>query len=164
MGIRNLHREQWVPRPLADVFSFFCEARNLDCITPLWLHFSVLRQTGHELRAGTLIHYKLTWHGIPIVWTSRIEEWEPPFRFVDVQVKGPYCLWHHTHSFEALDGGTLISDSVRYAVPFGILGNLCAGWRVRRDVERIFDYRARAITAIFSKKPASAELHRQAYR
>jgi uncharacterized protein len=157
MRIRTLHREQWLPLPQAEVFSFFCEARNLDRITPPWLHFRVLGQSGHELSAGTLIHYRLAWHGMPLVWTSRIEEWLPPRRFVDLQLKGPYRLWHHTHSFEALHGGTLMVDTIRYAVPFGTMGDFCAGWLVRRDVEQIFDYRAREITAIFSKKPASLE-------
>ena len=164
MQIRTLQREQWTPKPLAEVFSFFCEAGNLDRITPPWLRFRVLRQTGQDMRAGTLIHYRLAWHGLPLDWTSRIEEWQPPFRFIDVQLKGPYRLWRHTHSFEALAGGTLMSDSVRYAVPFGILGNFCTGWLVRKDVERIFDYRARAIAAIFCKQTVSTEMGQQVYR
>lgn len=156
MRIQTLHREQWIGRPLAEVFSFFSEARNLDRITPPWLHFRVLRQRGRELRPGTLIDYKLVWHGLPMDWTSRIDEWKPPFRFVDVQLKGPYRLWHHTHNFEALDGGTLISDTVRYSVPYGLLGEFLAGWLVRRDVEGIFDYRATAITTFFSAQPVPA--------
>lgn len=156
MRVRTLHREQWIPRPRAEVFSFFCEAQNLDRITPPWLHFRVLEQTEHELRVGTHIDYELVWHGMPLDWISRIEEWLPPFRFVDLQLKGPYRLWHHTHSFEALDGGTVMTDTVRYAVPFGVLGDFCTGWLVRRDVERIFDYRAREIEAIFREWRASA--------
>lgn len=164
MRIRTLHREQWLPLPQAEVFPFFCEARNLDRITPRWLHFRVLGQSPHELDAGTLIHYRLAWHGMPLTWTSRIEEWRPPFRFVDLQLKGPYRLWHHTHSFEALHGGTLMVDTVRYAVPFGVLGNFCTGWLVRRDVERIFDYRTREIAAIFAPQRVSAPSGRHAFR
>lgn len=95
--------------------------------------------------------------GLPLAWTSRIEEWRPPVRFVDLQLKGPYQLWHHTHSFESLDGGTLITDNVRYAVPFGPLGDFIAGWLVRRDVERIFDYRTRKIAEIFGEQPVPAQ-------
>ena len=149
MKIRTIHREQRVPAALPEVFSFFSEARNLDRITPPWLHFKVLSQTDRELRAGTLIHYALAWHGIPIRWTTRIEEWSAPMQFVDIQLKGPYLHWHHTHSFEACDGGTLIKDTVQYAVPGGILGDLFAGWMVRRDVERIFNYRDSQISAIW---------------
>jgi ligand-binding SRPBCC domain-containing protein len=160
MRIRTFHREQWIAKPLADVFSFFCEARNLDRITPPWLNFRVLRQTRHELRVGTLIHYRLAWHGIPIDWTSRIEEWRPPYRFADLQLRGPYRLWHHTHIFEPLDRGTLMKDMVHYSVPLGVLGDLCAGWLVRRDVERIFDYRAWKIAAMFREQTVPARRDR----
>jgi ligand-binding SRPBCC domain-containing protein len=149
MKIGTLQRRQMIQAPLADVFAFFSEAGNLDRITPPWLHFKVIDKTDHELKAGTLIHYKLAWHGMPMGWTTLIEEWSPPARFVDVQLKGPYRLWRHTHSFEACDGGTMIKDTVEYAVPFGVLGNLFAGWMVRRDVERIFDYRTAQIAEIF---------------
>ena len=150
MKVRTLLREQWVPAPLPEVFAFFSEPRNLDHITPPWLHFRILKQTDRELKAGTQIYYKLAWHGFPLTWTSRIEEWRPPIRFVDVQVKGPYRLWHHTHTFEARDGGTLIRDTVRYAAPMGGLGYFCAGWLVHRDVIRIFEYRAKQISLLFA--------------
>ena len=150
MRVRTLHREQWIPASLDEVFAFFSHAANLDRITPPWLHFNILGQTDRELKVGTLINYKLAWHGFPLVWTSRIEEWRPPTLFVDVQVKGPYRLWHHTHSFEAHDGGTSIRDAVRYAVPMGGLGAFCAEWLVRRDVEQIFNYRAQQISMLFA--------------
>jgi hypothetical protein len=156
MKVRTFHREQRIPAPLLEVFSFFSEAHNLDRITPPWLNFKVLNQTDRELKAGTLIHYELAWHGIPMRWTTLIEEWCPPTKFVDVQLKGPYCLWHHTHSFETCDGGTLIKDTVQYAVPAGMLGDLFAGWLVRRDVERIFEYRAKQIPAMFDIWDTSA--------
>lgn len=145
----SLHRDQWVPASLPQVFSFFSDARNLDRITPPWLNFKVIGPTNLELSAGTLIHYKLSWYGIPLGWTSRIEEWCPPRQFVDVQLKGPYRRWHHTHTFEARDGGTLISDTVHWQVPMGAVGDFFAGWLVRRDVERIFDYRAKQIPELF---------------
>ncbi len=152
MKVRTLVREQWVPATVPEVFTFFSEARNLDRITPPWLHFRILKQTDRELKAGTLIFYKLVWHGLPVAWTSRIEEWRPPNRFVDVQVKGPYALWQHTHTFEARDGGTVIRDTVRYAVPMGALGDVCGGTLVSRDVKRIFDYRRAQIALLFRAK------------
>ena len=77
-------------------------------------------------------------HGIPIRWRTEIAEWNPPHRFVDVQLRGPYTLWHHTHTFEDRDGGTLCLDHVRYRPR----GGAWIHWLfVRRDVERIFQYR-----------------------
>ncbi len=147
----SLHREQWVPASMPAVFSFFSDAGNLDRITPPWLHFKILEQSDPVLSIGTLIYYRLAWYGIPIKWTSRIEEWRPPTRFVDVQLRGPYRRWHHTHKFEPRDGGTLISDTVRYEVPMGGVGDFFAGWMVRRDIERIFDHRAKQISVIFKE-------------
>ena len=121
------------------MFPFFAEARNLEAITPPFLNFHVV--SADEMRVGALIEYRLRLHGIPIRWLTRIEEWEPGVRFVDAQLRGPYALWHHTHEFEAHDGHTLMRDTVRYALPFGPLGTVAHRLFVRRDVERIFDYR-----------------------
>jgi ligand-binding SRPBCC domain-containing protein len=98
---------------------------------------------------GTQIRYRLSLHGAPVSWTTEIRRWDPPRRFIDVQLSGPYRLWHHTHRFEAFDGGTRMSDVVRYRLPFGPLGRLVNALVVRRDVEGIFEYRNRRIAEIF---------------
>ncbi len=144
----SLYREQWIHASLAEVFAFFSDAANLDRITPPWLHFRILHAP-EKIGAGVLIQYQLAWHGIPMRWTTRIEEWQPPHKFVDYQLRGPYRLWHHTHTFEERDGRTLMGDELQYAIPLGAMGDFFAGWRVRLDVERIFDYRAEQICAIF---------------
>lgn len=138
--------EIWLPRPRAEVFSFFAEARNLECLTPPWLHFEILTPLPIPMRAGTLIDYRLKVHGVPLRWRTRIEVWDPPGEFVDVQVRGPYRLWHHTHRFEEQDGGTLCRDRVRYWPRGGALMNRLF---VRRDVERIFAYRAQKLRRWF---------------
>ncbi len=153
--MRSLHREQFIRAPLDTVFAFFSEARNLDRITPPWLGFNVVAMSDPEINAGTLIHYRLAWHGIPLRWTTLIEEWKPPLRFVDIQLKGPYRLWRHTHTFEARDDGTMIRDDVQFAVGMGVLGDWLAGWKVQRDAEEIFDYRVARIADIFSSGAAA---------
>jgi ligand-binding SRPBCC domain-containing protein len=120
------------------VFPFFSEAQNLEVITPPWLKFEVLTPAPIAMRVGTLIDYRIRIHGVPIRWRTEIAEWQPPARFVDVQLRGPYRLWHHTHSFEESAGGTLCVDRVRYR-PRG--GALVHWLFVRRDVERIFEFR-----------------------
>ena len=99
MRIQTLEREQFLPHPVETVFGFFAEAANLERITPPLLGFRVLTCGPIEMRAGTLIEYRLRLHGIPVGWLTRIEEWEPGVRFVDMQLAGPYRLWHHTHAF-----------------------------------------------------------------
>jgi ligand-binding SRPBCC domain-containing protein len=141
-----LVRRQRLDLPLERVFDFYSQARNLEAITPPWLGFRVLTPEPIEMREGTLIEYRLRLHGLPVRWRTRIELWEPPVRFVDAQLRGPYALWHHTHTFEA-DGpdAVWIGDRVRYALPLGPLGALAHAVFVRRDLERIFDYRAQAV-------------------
>ena len=64
------------------------------------------------LEKGTLLDYRLRLRGIPIRWQSEICAWEPPYRFVDRQTKGPYSLWVHEHTFTEKKGGTTIGDRV----------------------------------------------------
>jgi ligand-binding SRPBCC domain-containing protein len=141
--------ELWLPRPRTEVFPFFSEARNLELLTPPWLKFEVLTPAPEVMRPGTLIDYRIKIHGLPIRWRTEITEWEPPDRFVDVQLWGPYRLWHHTHTFTEKDGGTLCRDEVRYWPRGGALMN----WLfVRRDVERIFEYRQEKLLEMFGRK------------
>ena len=143
-----LRREQRLPRPPDQVFPFFADAHNLEAITPPWLGFRVLTPHSTELRAGSLIEYRLRLHGVPLAWLTRIEDWTPGVRFVDSQLAGPYALWHHTHEFEPAGAtGTLMRDTVRYALPYWPLGEVAHALVVRRDLAAIFDFRAQAVAA-----------------
>lgn len=148
--------DDWLPCPIEVVFSFFGDAYNLERITPDFLRFKVLATSDDELRRGTLIDYQLRLRGIPFSWRTIIDEWTPGERFIDRQIKGPFKLWHHTHEFAPRDGGTLITDRVRYDLPLGALGRFVAGGFVRRDVEEIFRYRQAQTRAIFK---ADSEAH-----
>jgi len=138
-----------VPRPLDKVFEFFSKAENLQQLTPPWLHFHILSVEPAPVRKGTLIRYSLRWRIFPVRWASEIAEWEPPNRFVDVQLKGPYKLWHHEHRFAAEGNGTRISDEVQYLLPFGALGAMAHSLKVRKDLEGIFAYRTEAVRKLF---------------
>ena len=142
----TLQSEVWLPRPRDEVFAFFSDARNLEALTPPWVSFAILTHGAIPMRAGTLIDYRIRVHGIPIRWQTEIAEWQPPHRFVDTQLRGPYTLWHHTHIFEESKGGTLCLDHVRYR-PRG--GTLVHWLFVRRDVERIFNYRQQRLKQLF---------------
>ena len=146
MRTHLLERQQRLPGAPDDVFPFFGDARNLEAITPPLLGFSVVTPEPIEMRVGTLIQYRLRLHGVPISWLTSIQAWDPPHRFVDVQVRGPYALWHHTHTFAPDgDGGTIMRDAVRYAIGFGPLGEVAHRLLVRRDLEAIFAFRAEAV-------------------
>src|SRR4051794_6730186 len=145
MRTYTLVREQVLPGTPREVFPFFADARNLEAITPPLLKFEVVTPGEIPMRVGTLIQYRLTLRGLGIDWLTSIQEWEPPHRFVDVQVRGPYQLWHHTHDFAPHPEGTLMRDTVRYAIGFGPFGQLAARAFVHRDVQNIFDFRREAV-------------------
>ena len=154
MKEHELRREQTLEVAIEQAFEFFSRAENLEAITPPWLGFRMTTPPPAETVEGTLLSYRLQVHGIPVSWLTRIEEWDPPRRFVDRQLKGPYALWHHTHTFEPLAGGrTRMIDVVRYGHRFGPLGNLAERLIVRRDLARIFDYRQRSIAALIASPP-----------
>jgi ligand-binding SRPBCC domain-containing protein len=146
MRTHVLHREQVLPGTPEQVFGFFADARNLEAITPPLLRFEVVTPGEIPMRVGTLIQYRLHVRGVGLDWLTSIQEWDPPRRFVDTQVRGPYALWHHTHEFEPHNGGrTLMRDTVRWAVGFGPLGTLAARAFVARDVAAIFAFRRDAV-------------------
>jgi uncharacterized protein len=146
----TLHCDQWVPKPLAEVFAFFADAYNLEHITPPFLRFSVRSVTTPAVQRGTEITYRLRLHRLPISWASRIEAWEPPYRFIDVQIRGPFRLWHHRHEFTSETHGTRIRDTVQYRAPCTWLQRTPLLSWVDRDVEQIFTYRQRIIANLFS--------------
>lgn len=142
--------KQFIPKKKEEIFPFFADAKNLEAITPELLHFRVLAISTPAIQEGTLIDYKLKVRGVPVKWRTRIEQWVPPVKFVDTALKGPYKLWHHTHTFEDLGSGTLMTDRVRYTLPIGYLGWITAGRIVKKDVQEIFDYRRRRVAEIFN--------------
>lgn len=142
----RLERRLWLPATPETLFPFFSDARNLERITPQWLNFSILESSEAPLRKGSLIEYKIRVHGIPLRWRTEISEWDPPRQFVDVQLSGPYRLWRHRHRFEPVDKGTLCIDEVDY-YPLG--GALSHALFVRRDVNRIFDFRTEKLKELF---------------
>ena len=144
-----LETEQFVPRPLKDVFAFFEAPENLARITPSAMGFTTLTPSPITMKEGALIDYTIRLGGLPLHWRTLISEYSPPFRFVDEQLAGPYTFWHHTHEFEEVEGGTLIRDTVRYLLPFGPLGRLVHSLFVRRQLESIFAYRHKVIAKQF---------------
>ena len=150
---RSLYRSTWIPRPLEAVFPFFADAGNLERITPPELRFRVLTPLPVQMRAGALIDYRLSLFGVPFRWRTEIAAWEPPRRFVDRQLRGPYREWVHTHTFTEQDGGTRMVDEVVYALPLGRPG-LLALPLVGRQLDRIFDFREATLQATLGADPA----------
>jgi ligand-binding SRPBCC domain-containing protein len=151
--IHTLQTSMSLPLPRETVFAFFAEATNLQRITPPELGFEMVTPQPTYIHEGTRIAYRLHLFGIPFTWQSEIQRWHPPEEFVDVQLRGPYKHWIHTHRFREEHGATIIEDEVQYALPYWPLGEL-AHLLVRLQLTRIFRYRQQAIRRYLVEGPA----------
>jgi len=146
----TLRREQRLSQPPEAVFDFFGDAGNLELLTPPSLRFDVVTPRPIEMGAGALIEYRLRVRGLPVMWLTRIDDWEPARRFVDVQLAGPYALWHHTHTFEPDEtGGTIMRDAVRYALPWWPASGVVHRLFVARELAAIFAFRRQEVARRF---------------
>jgi ligand-binding SRPBCC domain-containing protein len=146
MNVHTFTSEVWLPGSPAEIFEFFSDAHNLERLTPPWLRFEIVTPGPIHLQSGALIDYRIRFRGIPLRWRTRILDWEPPWRFTDEQIKGPYRQWLHEHTFQSQDGGTVCRDHVRYAVYGGSFVNRLF---VRPDIKKIFAYRTERLLARF---------------
>ena len=159
MKIHRVVREQLLGGSLDEVFAFFADLRNLERITPRWLGFRILGMQPDCIGEGAVIDYRIRLAGVPVRWRTRIVDWQPGRQFVDIQERGPYALWEHTHSFREVHGGVLMRDQVRYAMPFGPLGAIVHAVAVRASLGRIFDHRHQVLAGCFpvdERRPGSA--------
>ena len=143
----RLYAEMFVDLPREKIFELFADASQLERITPPWLNFKILSELPIDMKEGALIDYKIRLRYVPIKWRTEICVWEPPYRFVDQQLRGPYNKWYHEHRFVEQDGGTLCIDEVHYKVPLGSVVNRLL---VQPELIRIFEYRQQQLAAIFS--------------
>ncbi|HSG48045.1 MAG TPA: SRPBCC family protein [Longimicrobiales bacterium] len=150
-GNHVLETETFLPLPREEVFPFFAAAENLERITPRELGFHILTPTPVEIRQGRLIDYRLRLFGLPFRWRTCISVWDPPYRFVDEQLAGPYHTWLHLHEFTEVTGGTLMRDQVRYRLPLHPLGGLALPL-VRAQITRIFRFRSGAIRRLLLER------------
>lgn len=154
MKIFRFESKLYLPVPIDTVFPFFAEARNLELLTPPFLQFNLVTPAPIVIARGTRIRYRLKLRGIAITWESEITSWDPPHRFVDEQLHGPYRLWRHQHTFVERNGGTEVSDHVDYAVWGGSLVNFLL---VAPDVKKIFEYRTSKLDELLVQKHAGSQ-------
>ena len=143
-GVHRFFETAVLPLPVDKVFDFFSRAENLQAITPPELDFRILTPTPIDMRVGTLIDYRLKLNGVPFGWRTRIAHWDPPYGFVDEQLKGPYALWQHTHTFADEGGRTRMDDEVLWRLPLWPLGEVAYPF-VKPKIEGIFRYRRRRL-------------------
>ena len=145
----NYTQEIFIPRPLNKVFEFFSKAENLEKLTPPRLKFNILTPAPIKMKQGLFIDYQIRLLGLPFKWKTEITVWKPPYRFQDVQLKGPYRKWQHTHSFREVEGGTQMTDEVLYQIPFSLISPLMNALFIKKQLTPIFSYRKEQMDTIF---------------
>jgi ligand-binding SRPBCC domain-containing protein len=154
MHVYTLERETLSPLPLEETFAFFEDPQNLARITPPWLAFRIATADRVQIRRGARITYTISWMRVPLKWETVITGYDPPHSFVDTQVRGPYRLWRHLHTFVNTPEGTRVRDCVDYALPFGWLGRAAHILVVRKQLNDIFDFRQRTLAEILGAATA----------
>ncbi len=150
MKTYHMETQTLLNKSLEEAFPFFANAENLNKVTPKWLKFGILTPLPIEMKVGTIVEYRLRLHGAVIRWRSEITEWDPPHKFTDVQIKGPYRFWKHEHFFTAESNRTKMIDRVEYAISGWLFAPLVHFLFVKRDLKKIFKYRERRFLEIFS--------------
>lgn len=151
MKIYTLQREQFLNATLEQAWEFFSSPSNLEKITPDHMRFKIVSALKEgPVYEGMKIEYTVSpFAGIPLRWVTLISEVNTPYRFRDIQVKGPYSLWEHTHSFAEFNGGIRMTDEVRYALPLGPLGRMAHALLVKKELNDIFNYRNSVVEKLF---------------
>tara|TARA_Y100001970_G_C13808702_1_gene638856 strand:- start:81 stop:539 length:459 start_codon:yes stop_codon:yes gene_type:complete len=150
MKLYSLHFKQTINRPIEEVFDFFSKPENLSRITPKKLNFKILTPTPIKMMKGQIIDYTIRLIGFQIHWRTLITDYNPPYSFIDQQIKGPYTIWHHKHTFKKIANGVEIYDNITYSIPFGIIGRILHYVWIQKDLENIFRYRKKVINEIFN--------------
>ena len=149
MKVYTLKFEQKINKPIEEVFSFFSKPENLALITPPKLNFKILTPTPIEMKEGQLIDYTIKLYGFEVRWRTLITEYEYPKKFIDQQIKGPYSMWHHVHTFYDHGDCVHMIDKIDYSVSFGLIGSLVNKLLIKKDLIKIFDYRKNIIDKHF---------------
>lgn len=155
MSIYYFRTEQLLPIDMDTAWNFFSSANNLALITPPELDFKILTElNGQEIYEGMLINYTVKpLLGIPLQWETEICKVQKPLFFTDRQLKGPYKIWEHTHTYREVNNGILMQDEVKYQLPFGVIGDLAHLLFVKKKIENIFSFRKQVLESMFKSTP-----------
>lgn len=151
--LHHLTREHFLPITLEEAWAFFSSPRNLDSITPPEMGFRIVHCPAEKMHEGQIIEYRVKMlPGLWVTWVTEIKGVEEKRSFTDEQRFGPFKFWHHRHTFEAVEGGVKVGDSVHYALPFGPLGATVHALFVRKKLERTFEYRRAELERRFGQR------------
>jgi ligand-binding SRPBCC domain-containing protein len=160
MTIKRKEWQQFIPRPLEEVWRFFSRPENLNAVTPEDMSFEILTDLKPDapMYEGMIIQYKISpiW-GLKMDWVTEITHIAEGQYFIDEQRFGPYAFWHHQHHFTPEKDGVTMRDILHYKVPYWIIGGLADALFVDRKIEQIFSFRRHAVERFFGMAPTKTE-------
>lgn len=158
MKVHSLSQEQTIPISIEEAWRFFSSPRNLEAMTPPKMGFKIVSLPSETLYEGEIIQYSVkAFPGIWIPWVSEIKSLKKGESFVDDQISGPFKFWHHRHSFEETECGTVVQDLIHYSVGFGIFGELARALVVKNQLARMFEHRREVLEEKFGKVTRSPQ-------
>lgn len=153
MRVHKLERKMFIPVSIQEAWTFFSSPYNLEKITPGYMKFRITSDLKNiSMSEGMRIEYTVRpVANVPLKWITLISDVNAPYQFKDRQIKGPFKVWEHTHTFEEKDDGVEMTDVVQYALPLGFLGTIAHLIMVKKQLKGIFDYRRTVIEELFQK-------------
>ncbi len=132
-----------IQAPVEDVFEWHERPGALERLTPHWDRMKVVERSGGILPGGRTV-LKMQAGPVPFIWVAEHTDYEKPRMFRDMQVKGPFAGWVHTHSFEpAGSDSCVLEDRIDYRLMFNPFGRFFMGKIIRDQLEAIFAFRHR---------------------
>ena len=157
MAIFRLDAAQTLSTDIDAAWQFFSDPHNLAVITPPEMRFEITGDPPAAVHPGLIITYRLT--PLPILplrvsWATEIAQVDAPNHFSDVQIAGPYALWHHEHHFQQVEGGVLATDRVHWSLPLDPISSPLANLAVVPQLRHIFRFRADKLQELFGSANA----------
>jgi ligand-binding SRPBCC domain-containing protein len=162
--------EQWLPYSRQEVFAFFADPSNLPSLIPAWQKARIESATivPPPRRPGTtdakaagvgsritLSFKPFRFSPLRVRWEAEITDFAWNSHFRDVQLRGPFAAWSHSHYLRSIDRAgvdiTLIVDQIEYRLPFGPVGKLSRRW-VEKQLRRAFEFRQEHLAEILANR------------
>ncbi len=145
MSLRVLTRESRLPFPAHMVWDWHLRPGALERLLPPWSGVEVAHRHG-SVGTGGRVELRVPAFGRNFTWVARHEIVEPGIAFADIQEKGPFLSWRHTHRVRPDGAGCILEDQVEFAPPWGALGRAAMGSRVERELDALVAWRQQRLS------------------
>jgi len=142
MSFSTFTRSIRIARPAAEVFAWHERPGAFERLAPPWQKLQLISRSG-GIRDGANVSLRTKIGPVWVRWDVEHRDYIEGVQFRDVQQRGPFAHWEHLHRIEPVEDGRccVLTDSITYQLPFGLLGRIFGGSLARRELSRLFEYR-----------------------